>query len=96
MSAAIWAVAVVIIVAIIGFTEVQKAKHRAKNGIALDWMGGEKPIAPQTNPALEREVEELRERVKVLERIATEDRETKLLSAEIESLRDKSAAGEGR
>ena len=31
----------------------------------------------------------LRERVKVLERIATEDRETKRLSAEIESLREK-------
>ena len=68
---------------------VLKAKHRARHGITTDWMGGEKPIAPPTNPALEREVEELRERVKVLERIATEDRETKLLSAEIESLREK-------
>ena len=87
--AVIWALAVVMIVAIISYTEVQKAKHREKRGIALDWMGGEKPIAPPTNPALEREVEELRERVKVLERIATEDRETKLLSAEIESLRQK-------
>jgi hypothetical protein len=87
MTAAIWAIAAVIMVAIVAFTEMQKAKHRAKNGIAVDWMGGEKPIAPPTNPALEREVEELRERVKVLERIATEDRETKLLSAEIESLR---------
>ena len=75
MTAGIWAVAVVIIVAIIAFTEVQKAKHRAKNGIAVDWMGGEKPIAPPTNPALER--------------IATEDTETKRLSAEIESLREK-------
>jgi hypothetical protein len=88
MSAGIWAVAVVIIVAIIAFTEMQKTKHRAKNGIALDWMGGEKPIE-RNDAALQREVEELRERVKVLERIATEDRETKLLSAEIESLRKK-------
>jgi hypothetical protein len=89
MTAAIWAIAAVIMVAIVAFTEMQKAKHRAKNGIAVDWMGGEKPIAPPVNPALEREVEELRERVKVLERIATEDRETKMLSAEIESLREK-------
>ena len=89
MTAAIWAIAVVMIVALICVTEMQKAKHRAKNGIAVDWMGGEKPITPPTNPALEREVEELRERVKVLERIATEDRETKMLSAEIESLREK-------
>ena len=89
MTAAVWAIAAVLMVAILAFSEMQKAKHRAKNGIAVDWMGGEKPIAPPTNPALEREVEELRERVKVLERIATEDRETKRLSAEIESLREK-------
>jgi hypothetical protein len=81
--------AIVVIVAIIGLTEIFKAKHRARHGITTDAMGNEKPIAPPNNPALEREVEELRERVKVLERIATEDRETKLLSAEIESLREK-------
>ena len=81
--------AIVIIVAIIAVAEVMKAKHRARHGITTDMMGNEKPVAPPTNPALEREVEELRERVKVLERIATEDRETKLLSAEIESLREK-------
>ena len=81
--------AIVIIVAIIAVAEVMKAKHRARHGITTDMMGNEKPVAPPTNPALEREVEELRERVKVLERIATEDRETKRLSAEIDSLRDK-------
>ena len=87
MSAAIiWAVAVVIIVAIVGFTEVQKAKHRAKHGITTDILGNEKP---RDDTALLREVEEMRERLKVLERIATEDRETKRLSAEIESLREK-------
>lgn len=81
--------AIVIIVAIIAVAEVLKAKHRARHGITTDVMGNEKPLSPPANPALEREVEELRERVKVLERIATEDRETKLLSAEIESLREK-------
>ena len=84
-----WAFAVVLIVALVCVAEVLKAKYRAKNGITLDWMGGEKPLAPPTDPALQREVEELRERVKVLERIATEDRDTKRLSAEIESLREK-------
>jgi hypothetical protein len=87
MSVAIvWAVAVVVIVAIVGFTEVQKAKHRAKHGITTDIMGNEKP---RDDTALLREVEEMRERLKVLERIATEDTETKRLSAEIESLREK-------
>lgn len=37
--------------------------------------------------ALRREVEELRERVKVLERIATEDRQSRNLADEIEKLR---------
>ena len=84
MTAAIWAIAATFMVAILAFTEVQKAKHRARHGITTDVMGNEK-----RDPALQREVEELRERVKVLERIATEERETKLLSAEIESLRKK-------
>ena len=84
-----WAAAVVFIVAIVAVAEVLKARYRARHGITTDAMGNEKPVAPPTSPALEREVEELRERVKVLERIATEDRETKLLSAEIESLRGK-------
>ena len=84
--AIIWAVAVVVIVAIVGYTEVQKAKHRAKHGITTDILGNEKP---RDDTALLREVEEMRERLKVLERIATEDRETNRLSAEIESLREK-------
>ncbi|MDE2560885.1 MAG: hypothetical protein KGL48_01440 [Sphingomonadales bacterium] len=37
---------------------------------------------------LEREVSDLRERVRVLERIATDGRDTKRLADEIESLRD--------
>lgn len=80
--------AIVIIVAIIAITELLKSKHRAQHGIVADENGKER-LAKPNDPALQREVEELRERVKVLERIATEDRETKLLSAEIESLRQK-------
>ena len=82
-----WWTAIMVIAIVAIMADVWKAKHRARHGITTDMMGNEKPVAPPTNPALEREVEELRERVKVLERIATEDRETKLLSAEIESLR---------
>jgi cell division protein FtsL len=83
--------AIVVIVAIIAVAEVLKTRHRARHGITTDMMGNEKPIAHEqpANPALEREVQELRERIKVLERIATEDTETKRLSAEIESLREK-------
>ena len=78
--------AIVVIVAIIAVTEVLKAKLRARHGITTDIVGNEKPMVPDE---VRLEVEELRERVKVLERIATEDTETKRLSAEIESLREK-------
>ena len=87
--------AVVIIVALGCLAEVLKTMYRAKHGITTDMMGNEKPLERE-NRELTREVEDLRERLHVLERIATEDRETKLLSAKIESLRDKSPAGEGR
>ena len=80
--------AIVIIAAIIAFTELVKASQRARHGITTDAVGNEK-LSAREDEALKRELEELRERVKVLERIATEERETKLLSAEIESLREK-------
>jgi hypothetical protein len=80
--------AVVIIVAIVTIAEVVKAKYRARHGITLDEMGQEKP-AQHVDAGLKREVEELRERIKVLERIATEDTDLKRLSSEIESLREK-------
>ena len=95
MTAGIWAIAVVLIVALICLTEVQKAKHRARHGITKDWLGSELPpdhpsrLPPSRVVELSKQVEELRERVKVLERIATDGRETRQLSAEIESLREK-------
>ena len=82
-----WALAVVIIVAIVTFAEVIKTKHRTRHGITIDNAGNERAVERE-NTELKREVEELRERVKVLERIATDGRETRLLSDEIEKLRD--------
>ena len=38
---------------------------------------------------LRQEVEELRERIKVLERIATDERSPRAIAAEIDSLRDR-------
>ncbi len=85
--------AIVVIVAIGCFTELMKAKYRAQHGITADKQGNEAPIARQ-DPALEREVTELRERIRVLERIATENHttaalETRRVSDEIEALREK-------
>ena len=79
--------AIVLIVAIASFAEIIKSKHRAQHGVTLDWKGGENQVE-RADSALQHEVEQLRERVKVLERIATEDRDTKQLAAEIERLRE--------
>ena len=80
-----WAAAVVFIVAIVAVAEVLKARYRARHGITTDVLGNERPIVPDE---VKREVEDLRERIKVLERIATEGGETKRLAEEIDKLRD--------
>ena len=85
----------IVIVAIIALTEVIKSKHRAENGISRDFLGNEEH-RPKEDPETRREIEELRERIKVLERIATDGnsidaKETKRIAAEIEALRDEQA-----
>ena len=88
-----WATAVVIIVAISIVGQVLKARYRAQAGIVADKQGNERPIE-RVDADAQREVTELRERIKVLERIATdanttESRKIKAISDEIDSLRDK-------
>lgn len=82
--------AAVIIVAIWGLVTIITRRHDSRLGVVRDEDGN--PVFPSTPPAadreLQREVEELRARLKVLERIATEDRAAKRLSSDIEKLRD--------
>ena len=66
-----------------------RSKHLAKLGAYEDDKGKIQRIDTGREAELEREMQELRERVKVLERIATDGRETRLLSEEIEKLREK-------
>nr|WP_166181053.1 hypothetical protein [Altererythrobacter segetis] len=65
-----------------------RSKHLAKIGAYEDEKGKIHQLGTGREAELEREVQELRERVKVLERIATDGRDTRLLSDEIEKLRD--------
>jgi hypothetical protein len=63
--------------------ELREMRRMGLSGQALE------PPGPSPRELeLQNEVTELRERVKVLERIATDDRPAKLLASEIESLRD--------
>ena len=86
--------AIVAIVAIACFAEVLKAKFRAHHG---EPGRPAEPLPPAKDPAMEREVQELRERIRVLERIATESNttaalESRRVSDEIEALRGKRAS----
>ena len=71
--------AVVVIFAIAAFVWLKAQKHPDENAI-----GGR----TADDPELEREVERLRQRIAVLERIAIEERGGDRLAREIESLRD--------
>ncbi|WP_176399709.1 hypothetical protein [Novosphingobium sp. B 225] len=85
-----WTVIMVLgIVAMTQIARVLRAKYQAQHGIVEDRKGRVQMLAQPTDSELQREVETLRERVKVLERIATDGRQTHNLAAEIESLRDK-------
>ena len=76
--------AIVAIVAIIAFANMRSARYRAGLGHPL----AELREAGSANPALEREVIELRKRVEVLERILTDGRDASRLAQDIEALRE--------
>lgn len=78
--------ALVIIVAIVAFANIQMTKHRAR-GERSNQPPQPGQLTSQREAELLREVEDLRERVKVLERIATDGRSTAALANEIENLR---------
>lgn len=85
-----WTVFMVLgIVAMTQIARVLRAKYQAQHGIVTDHKGRVQMLAQPNDSELQREVETLRERIKVLERIATDGRQTNNLAAEIESLRDK-------
>ncbi|WP_114521789.1 hypothetical protein [Altererythrobacter sp. ZODW24] len=79
-----WTAAVIIAV-IWGLVSAYRARH----GIISDSEGNQSALPKGNEDELQREVVELRERLKVLERIATSDRTSKQIASEIESLRDK-------
>lgn len=77
--------AVVFIVAIGAIAGVLRARYRAQAGIIADESGNETYIE-RSDPEKDKEIAELRERVKVLERIATDP--ARRTAEEIEKLRD--------
>jgi len=88
MDPSVAVVLIALIVSVAGVVgSVMSARLRAERGLRKDWLGNEVPMVESKaeQAALRTEVENLRERVRVLERIATDKRA--LLADEIEDLR---------
>ena len=77
-------VAIVLIVTIAG---VIRAKHNAKLGIVEDEDGNQRRIVDPDAGRMQDEIKQLKERIAVLERIATD--KGNRLEQEIEALRDR-------
>ena len=89
-----WVIVAIVAIVIWGGVQVFTRRHDREMGIIRDEDGN--PVFPPTkeDPAAQQELAQLRERVKVLERIATDGnsldaQETKRIAAEIEALRGK-------
>jgi hypothetical protein len=78
---------VVMIIAIVMITSVIKTRIRAKHGIIEDEYGSQSVIADPEAIRLRDEVKGLKERIAVLERLATDDNGARALDREIEKLR---------
>ena len=79
--------AIVAIVAILAWAKMRSARYAAGLGHPMSELR-DAMQARNANPALEREVMELRKRVEVLERILTDERNTQRLAQDIEALRE--------
>lgn len=78
---------VVLIVAIATVASVLKTYFRAKHGIVADEDGNERAAYDPAAARLKLEVAQLKERIAVLERLATDDNGTRALEREIDKLR---------
>lgn len=77
--------AIVIIVAIGAITKMVSARHKHAHGA----KGQVQADKSARETALQHEVEDLRERIQVLEKITVDGREARAIADEIERLRDR-------
>ena len=87
-----WTFVFLCVITGIGY-DIWHKQHLAKHGHVLDHKGRLRPtgqgfVASKREAELEAELAQLRDRVKVLERIATDEARPIALAREIESLRD--------
>ena len=78
---------IVLIVAITMIASVLKTRYRAMNGIVADEDGNERVATDPDAARLREEVKGLKDRIAVLERLATDESGPRALDREIEKLR---------
>ena len=91
-----WSVVAIVAIVVWGIVQLFKSRHRAERGIVVDERGNESFGPEASDHGSRQEIENLRERIKVLERIATDGnsldtQETKRIADEIDALRDRQA-----
>lgn len=79
--------AAIFIVAIVMIASVLKTRYRSMNGIVADEDGNERMAVDPDAARLRNEMKGLKERIAVLERLATDENGPKALEREIEKLR---------
>ena len=89
-----WMIVAIVAIVMSGIVRIYKMRHDERRGIVRDEDDNPVRLPQQDDPAARREIEDLRERIKVLERIATDGNtldasETRRISREIEALRDR-------
>lgn len=75
------------IVLIVSITSILKARYRAQHGIVEDEDGNQRVARDPDTERLCEEIRSLKERIAVLERLATEENGARVLDREIEKLR---------
>ncbi len=78
---------VIAIVTIVMIASIFKARYKARHGIIEDEDGNERLAVDPDAARLREEVKGLKERIAVLERLATDDNGARALDREIEKLR---------
>ena len=87
-----WAIVAIVAIVMSGLVKIARMRRDERRGIYRE-DDDRAVITQRDDPAARREIEDLRERIKVLERIATDGnsvdaRETQRISREIEALRE--------
>lgn len=80
---------VVAIIAIVTIGKVLSSRHKARNGIVEDDSGRQQYLRDPDSERMRAEIKILKDRIQVLERIATDNSSANDINRQLEELRDR-------